>query len=190
MADYSTYSDQELVTLLKQGDPAAYTEIYNRYKNQLLLHAYRMLQDGEEAKDLVQELFAILWTKREAIRISNSLDTYLYGAIKNRILNYAAHQKVIARYTASLDGYLDYQSPANDQKVIERELMEMIENEIANLPKKMREIFELNRKEGLSYKQIADQLQITEHTVKSQLHNATKLLRTKINLSVLFFFFF
>jgi RNA polymerase sigma-70 factor (ECF subfamily) len=186
MVDYSRLTDQELIAFLKEGRQLAFAEIYNRYKSHLLLHAYRMLQDGEEAKDLVQELFAIIWAKREELKISGSLDAYLYGAIKNRILNYVAHQKVIAKYTESLDNYIQHGTPANDEKMIEKELMVMIENEIAQLPARMREIFELNRREGMSYKQIAEKLKISENTVKVQLHNATKTLRTKINTNILF----
>jgi RNA polymerase sigma-70 factor, ECF subfamily len=186
MADYSAHTDQELLMLLKEGSQAAFAEIYNRYKSPMLLHAYRMIQDGEEAKDLVQEMFAVIWAKREELHVTSSLDGYIYKALKNRILNYAAHQKVIAKYTDSLNTYFEQGSPASDDRMIEAELIAMIEKEIASLPKKMREVFELHRNEGLSYKQIAEKLNISDHTVKSQLQNATKILKTKINLTLLF----
>lgn len=189
MADYSGYADEQLFSLLKKGDEWAFAEIYNRFKHPLYLHAYRMLQDDEEAKDLVQELFAALWTKREDIVVSTSLDAYLYGAAKNRILNFMAHQKVIARYAAHLDAYMDSGVPGNDELLIEKELMAIIEREVASLPPKMREIFELSRHEGLSHKQIAGRLGISDKTVKKQIHNATKILKPKINLSILLFLF-
>lgn len=189
MSGYQGYKDSELTALLRNSNHDAFAEIYTRYKNPLYLHAYRMLQDDEEAKDVVQELFATLWTTRHTLVISASLDAYLYGSIKNRILNYMAHQKVISRYTEFLRAYLESGSPANDDVMVAKELAAIIEREVAQLPPKMREIFELSRCKGLSHKQIAEKLDISDKTVKKQLHNAIKILKPKVNFGVLFFLF-
>lgn len=189
MAGYKTLSDQDLIGFLKEGFEAAFAELYNRYKSPLYLHAYRMLQDEEEAKDVVQEMFAAIWAKRETLVIPTSVDAYLYGSIRNRILNFIAHQKVIAKYTDSLGDYLENGISATDEKIRERELIKILENEVALLPSKMREVFELSRNQDLSHKQIAEQLNISDKTVKKQVNNAIKILRLKINLSLFFGFF-
>jgi RNA polymerase sigma-70 factor (ECF subfamily) len=188
MADFSKLSDEDLTALLKAGNHIAYAEIYNRYKNPLYLHAYRMLNDVEESRDIVQEMFAVIWAKREQLKITSTLDAYLYGAIKNRILNYIAHQKVINKYTDALDQYFKVGTPLNDERMLEKELAEIIEREIAQLPEKMKVIFEMSRKKGFSNKQIAEKLGISDKTVKSQIYNATKILRPKIDLSIFFIF--
>ncbi len=188
VATYRDMPDQTLFSSLRAGDGQAFAEVYERYKHPLFLHAYRMLQDDEEAKDLVQEVFAAVWAKREGIDVSTSLDAYLYGAIKNRILNFMAHQQVIAKYVESLASYLEQGIPGNEEVMIEKELMALIEREVANLPPKMREIFELSRHAGLSHKQIAEKLGISDKTVKKQIHNATKILKPKIYRSILLFF--
>jgi DNA-directed RNA polymerase specialized sigma24 family protein len=82
MSVYTSISDQELVLLLKSGDERAYTEIYDRYSATLLVHAYHKLHDQEEAKDLVHELFMVLWSKKEALVIEKSLSAYLFMALK------------------------------------------------------------------------------------------------------------
>jgi RNA polymerase sigma-70 factor (ECF subfamily) len=187
MDSYSGFSDEQLIVLLKEGKQLAFAEIYNRYKSQLLLHAYRFLQDREEAHDVVQEMFAVVWAKRDVLDIRGDLDSYLYVAIKNRILKYIAHQKVIDKYMQSLDGYVEASELANDELLIGKQLKRIIEEEIAQLPQKMREIFELSRMEGLSHRQIAQQLGISENTVKAQVQNASKILRPKIKLGITFF---
>src|SRR6478752_4027010 len=101
MDSYKEFSDSDLVALLKEGRQSAFAELYNRYKATLLLHAVRMLKDDEEARDLVQELFAVLWAKRDQLVINRGFDSYMYGALKNRILNLIAHKKVIEKYTLS-----------------------------------------------------------------------------------------
>lgn len=186
MAVFRNASDAELVALLKDGNEAAYAEIYHRYKGPLFLHAYRMLQDDEEAMDIVQETFATVWSRHDNLTIRTSLDAYLYGAIRNRILKFIAHQKVISKYTDSLNHFLDEGVATTDEKVREKELIQLIEKEIANLPAKMREVFELSRNGELSYKQIAEQLNISDKTVKKQVNNALRILRLRLNLILVF----
>ena len=189
MAGYNTLSDQDLMILIKDDREGAFAELYNRYKNPLYLHAYRMLHDEEEAKDIVQEMFSSIWAKREIFAIPISVDAYLYGSIRNRILNFIAHQKVIARYIDSLDHYLEIGIASADEKIREKELIEILKNEFNLLPPRMREVFELSRNQELSYKQIAKKLNISDKTVKKQVSNAIKILRLKINFSLLFGFF-
>jgi len=186
MSEFSNLSDQELVAFLKLGNHVAYAELYNRYKNQLYLHAYRMLHNDEEAKDVVQDMFAAIWLKKDTLIIPSAVDAYLYGAIRNRILNFIAHQKVISKYTDSITHFVETERSETDENYREKELIAIIEKEIALLPPKMREVFELSRNKELSYKQIAEQLGISDKTVKKQINKAIKVLRHKINLSLFF----
>lgn len=190
MDSYDGFSDEQLVSLLREGKQLAFAELYNRYKAVLLLHAFRMLGDDEDARDIVQEMFAVVWAKRGELVIRGGFDSYMYGALKNRILNFIAHQKVIDKYTSSLEGFVEAGEVAGDELLIEKQLRVLIEQEIAGLPDKMREIFELSRMQGLSHRQIAEKLNISEHTVKSQVQNAAKVLRSKMRFNVLFMLYF
>jgi len=180
-------TDDELFCLLKEGNAVAYKIIYDRYKSILYIHAYKILQDEEEAKDIIQDLFTVLWNKREEINLKGSLSTYLYSAVKNRVLDLIAHKKIRSRYEDSLQGFLVSGECLTDQNFQEKELRIIIEKEISLLPSKMRKVFELSRKEYLSYKQIAEQMHISDKTVKKQINNSIKILRLKLSsLLVLF----
>ncbi|MNJ98903.1 ECF RNA polymerase sigma factor SigW [compost metagenome] len=181
--DYKQVSDAELVVQLKAGDHAAYSEIYERYSYVLISHAYRKLQDVEEAKDVVQELFTNIWYKRESLNVFR-LDAYLYGTMRNQVLHFMAHQKVITKYTTSLSYYLESGVRSQDSIMVENELLQLFEQELAALPAKMRTVFEMSRGEGLSYKQIAEKLDISDKTVKKQIHNATKIFRKKLRFTL------
>ncbi|TCC87876.1 RNA polymerase sigma-70 factor [Pedobacter hiemivivus] len=187
MGLYSNLTDQELSGLLKSGNPTVFAEIYNRYKAVLYLHAYRMIQNREEAKDVVQELFAAIWANHEKLIIKTTLSAYLYGAIRNRILDVIAHQKIVLKYTDTLQSFLEAGESVTDDQIREKELTAIIETEISLMPPKMREVFELSRQQDLSHKQIAAQLNISDKTVKKQVSKAIKLLRLKINLLLTFF---
>jgi RNA polymerase sigma-70 factor, ECF subfamily len=131
-------------------------------------------------------LFGALWAGRETLTIRNTLDAYLYGAIRNRILKFIAHQKVMAKYTDSLRTFVEEGVAFTDERLREKELIQLLEREIAGLPPKMREVFELSRNGLLSHKQIAQQLAISDKTVKKQVGNAIRILRLKINLILVF----
>lgn len=180
MFSYSALSDIELTELLKNGDAAAYTVIYNRYFDSLYIHAYRRLNNKEEAQDIIHELFTQLWTKRESITIKSNLSNYLYSAVRNKILDLISHQQVESKYIGSLQNYMTYGACITDHSIREKQLAALIEKGIADLPPKMKEVFELSRKEKLSHKEIAEKLNLSEETVKKQVSNALKILRVKL----------
>lgn len=179
MAAYSNYSDQELSKLLKNGDEFAFTEIHRRYYGLLYAHASRRLSERDEIKDILQEIFLYLWHNREQ-NFTGHLSGYLYTAVRNKIFNIYKHNKIKSDYMESLQDFLTNSEPVADEILREKELVQVIEKEVANLPPKMRLIFELSRNSHLSHQEIADQLGISPQTVKKQVANSLKTLRVKL----------
>lgn len=190
MADYKTLSDDELIQLLKDSDHLAYTEIYNRYFSLLYIHACKKLQDEDQAKDIVQEVFTTLWFKHNLDLQVKDLAAYLFTAVRNKIFDLFAHEKVKSKYLESLNNFYQTNYPVpTDHKIREQQLQEYIDRQIAQLPRKMRTIFELSRKEQLTYQEIAKQLDISENNVSKQVNNALRLIKTKLgSLTALLFF--
>jgi RNA polymerase sigma-70 factor (family 1) len=174
--------DDALISLLREGNQDAYTEIYNRYKWLLHTHAYKKLGDRDAANDVIQELFTSLWLKREDIYLTTTLSAYLYTAVRNRVLNVIEHRMVESKYIDSLADYANGFVAATDHLVRENQFNAIIEKEIAALPPKMREVFELSRKAHLSHREIAEHLHISEQTVTKQVKNALKILRMRLGL--------
>ena len=189
MFPIGSITDTELVSLLQEGNKEAYEEIYHRFKGVLYIHAFRMLQDQEEAKDVVHEIFSRIWTKRGQLNFTIGLSAYLYTSVRNLILDQIAHRKVESDYLSSLQAFIRADDYITDHLIREKELVAMIDREIAALPPKMREIFELSRKANLTHRQIAEQLGISEKTVKKQVNNALKTLRLKLGIYTYILFF-
>lgn len=188
---YSTYSDELLVDLLKQHDQQAFTEIYNRYWSFVYSHIYKMLQDEEEAKDSVQEIFSKLWLKADQIQSNHNLAGYFFRTSRNFVFNLIEKNKVRQNYIQSIMTFVNTVEPHTIDTIDEKRLQMIIEQEIENLPPKMRQIFELSRKEELSHQEIASKLNISYQTVKKQIQNALKIIKPKINhLGLLLFFYF
>lgn len=189
MAAYDKLTDSELTSLIKEDDQSAYTEIFFRYSKVLAAHAYRLLGDQDEACDVVQDVLLSLWQNRENFALSRSLSSYLYTATRNRVFNRMSHQKVVAKYADSIVNFMEAGHAVTDEAIRAKELAVIIEQEIAALPQKMREVFLLNKRDELTYKEIALKLDITDKTAKQQVYNAVKNLRLKINsfMSILLF---
>jgi RNA polymerase sigma-70 factor (family 1) len=183
-------ADVELFIRLQRDDRAAYAEIYGKYSRLLYTHAYKKVGDRELAKDLVQDLFTTLWVKRHEISIKTAPSAYLYTALRNRVLDHFAHQNVASDYITYLENYTIGTNDLTDHLIRHKQLMQLIEQEIAALPEKMRQIFELSRKEHLSHKEIAAELGISEQTVRKQIQNALKIMRPKLSVILALIFLF
>jgi RNA polymerase sigma-70 factor (family 1) len=184
---YNSKTDAELTGLFKSGDQSAFTELYNRYKGLLYIYACKITGNDTIAEDLIQDIFIYIWDKRQTINFTSSVSSYLYSAIRYKFFDLVDKQKVRADYVQSLQAFLDQNECLTDNYILEKELSAIIEKEVANLPAKMREVFLLSRKGNLSNKKIAEQLGISEKTVKNQISTALKTLRIKLGLLTFIF---
>ncbi|PYF77413.1 RNA polymerase sigma factor [Pedobacter nutrimenti] len=185
MRDYSKLSDVELVQLVKQGEEKAFSQIYDRYWSVLFLHARKMLHHDEEAKDIVQNLFFRLFEQFSGLDFHCSLSAYLYKSVRNMVLDNIRHRKVVNRHLESFNEFARENIVIPEEQIRQKELQSIIESEIELLPPKMREVFLLSRRHYMSHKQISTHLGITEHTIKSQIGNAIRILRLKVGILAL-----
>lgn len=160
---------------ITKGDEKAFEALFRAYYPFLCHYATQILKDSSAAEEIVQELFVKLWEKREDTHIETSVKNYLFRAVKNHCLNYVRHSKIkdeyfrIAQSEQTIFSDEDYDS--------QTELMQKIEESIASLPEKRREIFRLSRQEGLKYREIAAKLNVSIKTVETQMGFAIKSLR-------------
>jgi RNA polymerase sigma-70 factor (family 1) len=188
--NYSTLSDSEIFSLMKNSDHFAYTEIYQRYFQLIFRHAINKLRDEQIAKDIVQDVFTNLWIKRTSNVVESNLPGYLYKAVRNRIFNFWAHESVVSNYWKSFpdnNNIDEYADVAADYRIREQQLADYIERQIQDLPAKMRMVFDLSRKEYLSHREIAERLNTSEGNVSKQVGNALKILRAKLS-SIMYLF--
>lgn len=180
MSTYSSYTDQELLRLLKAGDQLAFTEIYNRYWSSMYSHVYKMLRDPDETMDLLQDLFSNLWLKTEELNVNTKLSGLLYLSARNRVFNLIQHNKVRNDYLSSVIEFIEEGGTDTMDQLDEKDMVQAIEREIQNLPEKMRLVFEMSRKENMTYKEIAKALNISDQTVRKQVQNALRILKPRL----------
>ncbi len=168
-------ADQFLFERIKKSDEKAFETLFRTYYPFLCQYATQLLREPSEAEEIVQELFVRLWERRKEINIETSVKNYLFRAVKNSCLNYLRHAKIKSNYIPSEENFY-----VDEEYDFQAELIKKIEESIASLPDKRREIFRLSRQEGLKYKEIAAKLNVSVKTVETQMGIAIKSLRQKL----------
>lgn len=176
------YTDYELTKFMREGRHSAFREIYERYWAVLYMHAYKMLRDEDAAMDIIQDIFMDLWEKRESLEIHTSLKSYLYQSVRYRMLDIWRKSSQHDKFLSSMTAFLTESQHITDEEVNLREFIRRMEAEVARLSPRMRQIFERSRLEGKSHKVIAQELAITDHTVKKTLNRVLHLLRSKLTM--------
>lgn len=183
MPDYKIYGDRELVQLLRSGDERILIEIYDRYWEKMLAVAFNRLGNQEDAEECVQDVLYKLWKLRNNFSLSkDERANYLARSIRNQSFNIIdrRHRERSKAEGCKLFEEVNLLSP--EREMILRELQQQIDKAINALPSQCQLVFKLSRQEGLSNKQIAEKLAVSENTVKSHLKKANKDIRGNTEL--------
>jgi RNA polymerase sigma-70 factor (ECF subfamily) len=167
-----------LVFYLKQGSSKAFEQLFLNYHKKLYNFCKQILNSKEESENLVQSVFMEIWKNRIGIDEEKSFNGYLFKIAKSRVYNTLRkkiNEKVYLEYIA---GNNNIQEIADGYE--SKQLADTLENLIDSMPERRKEIFRLSRDKGLTYKEIAKQLQISENTVDTQIRNALDFLREKL----------
>lgn len=185
----SQQSDELLLQQLKAGDSLAFKKLYEKYNAVLYAHAFKKLGEREVVKDLIHEVFLSIWQKRETLNVTGSFSAYLHHAVRYKVIDQISSKYTVEKYRL-FQSFLDKQSTPADYLVRERIMTSIIDQEIDNLPPRMREIFLLSRIEHLSHGEIAEKLGISTQGVRSHIKNALRILRVKLTVFYPFMLWF
>ncbi|WP_104382005.1 RNA polymerase sigma-70 factor [Sphingobacterium sp. HMA12] len=178
MKDIGSHSDEELIILIQQDDNVAFEALYERYWKQLYYQAARKTDSLEDAQEIVQNIFTSIWLRRQHLHIESNVSSYLAVAVKYKIFKYMAQRYKREAFNHGND-WVDFDNSTEDWIQFE-ELRTRLDQLVAALPEKCQLIFKLSREQGMTYKQIADELDISVKTVETQLGRALKKIRTGI----------
>jgi len=147
---------------------------YNQWAQPLFRFIFFKSKDQQLSQDIVQDAFIKYWDKIETISQGKE-KSYLFTTAKNLFLNTLEHKKVVRRHQESNVNKNEVSTPHYDLEVSEFKLK--LENAIANLPDKQREVFLLHRIEGYKYKEISLMLELSQKAVEKRMSQALKELR-------------
>lgn len=172
--------DVKLFQLIKEGNEQAYATIYDKYRKDVFVAAFRILQNIHDAEDVTQEVFITLWNKRKDIEVNTAVRGYLARMAVNTCHNKRKHETNLTRrnqqYSAmNADISQSSEKPDNEQ-------LEEVTRMMQELPDKSRRTVEMVYLEGRPHKEVAKIEGISINTVKTQLYTSLKIIRNKLQL--------
>lgn len=176
---YKDSSDSELISLLKNGDRDAFSEIYSRHWNSMYRSAINVLREDESAMDVVQDVFMWIWNNKESLKIE-TLRSYLLSSVKYKVANLIRKGKARDRFFSFIEETELTEDPVTDWVEV-KELRRVIQDCVDSLPERWKEVYELSRNEHLSNKQIAERLGISEKTVEKHITSSLKRIRISVS---------
>lgn len=173
-----TKEDELILESLRIGDQKAFSLLFEEQWFELYEIAYRKMQNHEDAQEVVQNLFVEIWEKREKLFISNP-QNYLRVSLRNKCIDLIRSRIIQDRYVDHCKSF--QQSLCQTQDEIDfKELSERVDKGVGNLPEKSRNIFALSRYEGLSTREIAKRIKLSEKAVEYHLTKALKILKAHL----------
>ena len=189
MQDRITEKESLLIYNLSKGNLLAFNTLYKEYSGRLYRFALGYLKSEDEAEELVQEVFTIIWEKRTALKKELSFKSFLFTISFNIIRKHFRTKVYLSEYLKT--GINDDLDMHTSQKIAFNSLYQFITELVNQLPGRRKEIFIKSRFEGYSIKEIAEELNISHKTVENQITDALKFIRTNLNrenIPVLLFF--
>ena len=176
----ASLQERELVLRLIEGDEGAFCQLYSSYKDRLLYFAMKFLKSSDYAEDVLQDVFTNIWVGRKMINPDVSFSSYLFTIVKNRVLNQIRdlEKQQMLRETM-LQEAADY-NEVTQHEVLSEDLRSVIQKAFASMTPRQREVFLLSREGQLSYKEIADRLNISVNTVHEHIAAALHIIRSYV----------
>lgn len=176
------YEDQ-LVEKIRKGDHQAFEELFFEYFYDLCSFVTSMTGCRERARDIVQEVYFRIWKRRNSWQVHSSLKAYLFQSVRNEALNHIDRQK----YRKDVKDQMAERSASPLQRDMhsgnnyDQDMVDQIWLIVEEMPRRRRSVFTLHRRHGLSYKEIAEVLNIRRKTVENHMGLALKDIREQIN---------
>ncbi|MCL3779222.1 RNA polymerase sigma-70 factor [Prolixibacteraceae bacterium JC049] len=166
-----------LLLQLKKSDKVLFDALFDKHYKSLCSYAYTLVRDYSVAEDLVQDLFVRIWHRRSELKIADIHGGYLFKAVYAKCLDVLKHDEVKKRYEQELKSgtLLEF-----DESISQFELSEKLKTIIEKLPVRRKEIFFMSKIHGMTYKEIAEELDISVNTVDTQLRRTLQLLRSEM----------
>ena len=167
------------------SDLTLFNQLFAKYKDRFIYFAYTYLRDEEAAKDIVVDSFIYYWENRESIKRGDNIPSYILKVVKNKCLNYLRAQntrekveKAINEHsTRVLQVQISTLEACDPQHIFSEEAQQLVREALNSMKPQTREIFIRSRDMDQTYKEIADEMNISVKVVEFHVSKALQILR-------------
>lgn len=174
-------NEHEVIEDFIRGDAAAFSDIYNLYKDKVFAFAYSLTKSREIAEEVVQEVFIRLWEKRGQIKLQGAFVPYVKTITYNYVMDFFRKVKNDRYLQQQIVARVQEIQTSGDELVFSRELQVIYQQAIDTLPPQQKRAYLLNKEDNLSYEEIAAILGISRNTVRNHLSDAIKNIRRYVS---------
>jgi RNA polymerase sigma-70 factor (family 1) len=175
-------TDELIMQKIRDKDPAAFNEVYDKLYRKLFLFAKSLIGDTEEARDIVTEAFIKLWGRKKPFANMVHLQVYFYTVIKNSCIDYLRKDKLRTKIEHQLIRAGTIHENFIEKRYQEAELVQMLYERINQLPERMQQVFKLTYLDGYSRTEVAQMLNLSENTIRNTNAAAMKALRLTLGV--------
>ena len=169
--------DSELVELLRGSSQEAFGELYARFKDRLMYLCKRYMKNETDSEDIVHDVFLQLWETRHCLNTEFSFSGYVHTVTQNLAMDRLRHFDVHSRFARKILMNGTDSTNETEDAIIDNDYAKLMDELIEKLPAKQREIFQLSRTKGMTYKKIADLLQISVPAVQKHVSLTLKKIK-------------
>ena len=166
--------------ITRQDDVKAFEQLFDQFFAPLTCYANRYIDSLEVCEDIVQEFFFKIWKKRRELVIKTSVRNFLVTSIKHSSIDYLRRKETESHYFEKQITTEDTESDSLEALYSAHELEEMLMAALAKIPPHIREVFEMNRFQELTYREIAEEKGLSVKTVESYMSKTLKILRVEL----------
>ncbi|RKD90310.1 RNA polymerase sigma factor [Mangrovibacterium diazotrophicum] len=181
-------TERELVERFVSGDQMAFEILFHRYKSKLNGFVLKFAPSQLDADDVVQRVFIKLWTQREKVNPDRAFVSFIFTIARHEVVDQLRKGITRKLYFVGNEAMIDLHVTDQEEGDWRKELEDKVVALIENLPERRKQIFRMSRFEGLSYKQIAGRLEISENTVDSQIRHALNYIRKELTKAQIMLF--
>ena len=180
--DIKEYNESNIISALKDSDKKTFNKLFRKFYPILCAYCHKFVS-LEDSEEIVQDTLLWLWENREKLYVEKNLSSYLFKSVYNRALNKIASTDCRNKVNKL---YFEYMQETLQNKGYYQtdELIDKVRESIAKLPESYRQAFMLHRFEGMTYKEIAEQLGVSSKTVDYRIQQSLKLLKEDLNNSL------
>lgn len=176
------YKERELLDRLSKGEEYAFRTLFNRYREKVYSFSLTMVKSEETAEEITQDVFVGIWLNREKFAAVERFDAYLHRIVRNRAFDHLRKMANDTAYRSWLWQHLRELHNRTEEDIIHKDYLHLLSEAVHRLPPQQQQVFSMRRNKGMTNREIASTLNISQNTVKNHMALALKSIKTYLNL--------